>query len=266
MCGTLSKKQKGMMKMETNVSVTSKNFAFGMMWGGKAFHALSVLSVEDVCLAVNKAYRDMIQHNVPGLGLQKLANYKCTGDKARQARKKEIFAEKQTLINAMKQRLAAAIVGTFQKGTLDHEALCESFIADFGEVIRRLNAALADFGLEGAAIDPASITYGLAQKIVNMTFKYAYLFDDSGNHKDVFKACHMPLDRYILGYLRTVGVWKVDAVREDDTWSKLSKEDYQRISGAIFAKCGEMEGDLRYPLFAEFYIWPLTLPADLETE
>jgi hypothetical protein len=69
----------------------------------------------------------------------------------------------------------------------------------------------------------------------------------------------MPLDSYILDYLRTDSEWEISAISKDYKWSKLNEGEYTKISEAIQKKCKEKANDLQYPLFAEFYIWPLAL-------
>jgi hypothetical protein len=45
-------------------------------------------------------------------------------------------------------------------------------------------------------------TYGKAQKIVNMTFKYLRCCNDASTHKDCFCHCHMPLDSFTLEWFK----------------------------------------------------------------
>lgn len=45
-------------------------------------------------------------------------------------------------------------------------------------------------------------TYGKAQKIVNMSFKYLYCCDNAENYRDYFKYCHMPLDSFTLEWFK----------------------------------------------------------------
>ncbi len=73
--------------------------------------------------------------------------------------------------------------------------------------------------------DRENISWGLAQKIVNMTFKYFYLFRNNiGNiHKKSFVECDCPIDSIILeriGYKTNV-------------WSKISKDEYIDIQDTI---------------------------------
>lgn len=61
--------------------------------------------------------------------------------------------------------------------------------------------------------------YGLAQKIINMTFKYLYVFDEfifTDNTMPDFSSCDCPLDSIILE----------KAGLKSYTWSKLNEEDY----------------------------------------
>ena len=48
---------------------------------------------------------------------------------------------------------------------------------------------------------PALKTYGKAQKIVNMSFKYLYCCEEDSKN-DYFKYCHMPLDSIILEWFK----------------------------------------------------------------
>lgn len=49
------------------------------------------------------------------------------------------------------------------------------------------------------------VTYGQAQKIINMTFKYLFAYDyHAGHNLAPYKYCHMPLDKYTLSWYRRV--------------------------------------------------------------
>ena len=45
-------------------------------------------------------------------------------------------------------------------------------------------------------------TYGKAQKIINMSFKYLYCCNDASNYKKHFEYCHMPLDSFTLEWFK----------------------------------------------------------------
>lgn len=66
--------------------------------------------------------------------------------------------------------------------------------------------------------------FGLAQKLVNMTFKYLYVFSDLAfkNPPD-FSHCHCPLDSIVL---EKVGIDKT-------VWSKLDIQQYQECQDKI---------------------------------
>ncbi len=64
--------------------------------------------------------------------------------------------------------------------------------------------------------------YGLTQKLVNMTFKYLYVFSDYTGKKIDFSACDCPLDSVIL-----------NRISSDYVWSKLSKEEYDECQKNI---------------------------------
>ena len=64
--------------------------------------------------------------------------------------------------------------------------------------------------------------YGLTQKLVNMTFKYLYVFNDYTGKEIDFSVCDCPLDSIILNELSS-----------DYVWSKLSKEEYAKCQKTI---------------------------------
>lgn len=70
--------------------------------------------------------------------------------------------------------------------------------------------------------------YGLAQKLVNMTFKYLYVFNDYTEKEIDFSVCDCPLDSIILYRLSSNYVW-----------SKLSVEEYSKCQKAISSKLKE---------------------------
>ena len=65
-----------------------------------------------------------------------------------------------------------------------HKSLCDGYQA-------KLNACRHETGYP-------NITYGNAQKIINMVFKYLACYSDYDKYADLFSYCHIPLDRRIL--------------------------------------------------------------------
>lgn len=111
-------------------------------------------------------------------------------------------------------------------------------------------------------------TYGHAQKIVNMAFKYLSCMNGSEKYEDIFQKCHMPLDSYTLEWYKRSDfyskVGKDARVKSDDTWSKMTETQYCAIAKAIKENVNgepffvyDTEISLPYyPLYAEFIIWP----------
>lgn len=67
--------------------------------------------------------------------------------------------------------------------------------------------------------------FGLSQKLVNMTFKYFYVFRKEIDIDIDFSRCDCPLDSIIQNKLE-----------EDFTWSKLDKAKYDEIQSKIDSK------------------------------
>ncbi len=93
-------------------------------------------------------------------------------------------------------------------------------------------------------------TYGQAQKIVNMTFKYLYCFLDRDKYKNKFDNCDIALDRFtLIWYAQKSGYWF-------EGWSNLDSEklynkiqkDYKNIINKEFS--GQYSA-----IEAEFIIW-----------
>lgn len=118
------------------------------------------------------------------------------------------------------------------------------------------------------------ILYGKAQKIVNMSFKYLFCFDDSQKYSAKFDKCHMALDQYTLEWfirfvltqedLKHISISKI----RETSWSKLAcgdkNEEYsywwiqEKIRDYIKKGCAVYkteEETCLSPFLAEFYIW-----------
>lgn len=114
-----------------------------------------------------------------------------------------------------------------------------------------------------------TVTYGQAQKVINMTFKYLYCLDDKKQYKeDIFDKCHMPLDSFTLAWYKRNILKKTDAkdyqIKSEDSWSKLEKEKYthiqelikNRVEKGLKIKINGINIPLpEAPLDAEFVIW-----------
>ena len=195
-----------------------QQFKFYMLWGDKNCRPLSIIKPCDVLLAVKKAYIDMQPRTIDGLGLS-LASGKQPSKKYRAYW--NIVALKEKTINDLNIYLANQVVASIKRLNTpslnqslfdsEHRRLCCNFITEFKKGINSINSAITSAIGIGAPpegipsdylmhdkIDTNQITYGKAQKIVNMTFKYLSLFDDANQFSNVFQCCHVAIDRYII--------------------------------------------------------------------
>ena len=120
-------------------------------------------------------------------------------------------------------------------------------------------------------------TYGKAQKIVNMAFKYLYCCEDAYKYEEYFKFCHVPLDSITLEWFYRKRKGEDDDLTRDSmlAWSKI--ESYRSIvdKEACMNEAHKKDGhsymyfqnyfrewfggqDKITPLQAEFIYWPLT--------
>lgn len=68
--------------------------------------------------------------------------------------------------------------------------------------------------------------YGLSQKVLNMTYKYLYVFSDYTNKEIDFSDCDCPLDSVILKKLKLTNY----------VWSKLTESEYEICQNIIADK------------------------------
>ena len=224
-------------------------FRYGMMFGKDIYPGedvgISVTEPADVLLAVKKAYIDMSPRTLSGK--------KDGAENLDPQKKEELFG-----------RLANQFVDYMKEGAEDfevwHHNICAFFIKEFGDI------------LEAAGRGRGDATYGKAQKIINMTFKYLYCYDDAAGYVDRFAPCHMALDSYILNW---VFDWYGETFRKEtgkkltksgtyhlESWSNLAYEkkpealipQYREIQKAIREQV-ETEYPGLVPIEAEFQIW-----------
>lgn len=109
-------------------------------------------------------------------------------------------------------------------------------------------------------------TYGKAQKIVNMTFKYMYCWyykhSSEGEWKEdkkKFQFCHMTLDSYTLNWIydRTCKEKRKNiSFTKSVKWSSLeSVEDYLGIEKLAKEAINKVFGEKMPAIEAEFLIW-----------
>lgn len=123
-------------------------------------------------------------------------------------------------------------VGRYYK-SIDGKQLCKEVQSMLGEVdfvysrdmIEKVSKLFGDNEvIEGKQKNNYFVrTYGLAQKLVNMSYKYFYVFKQYIGKKIDFSNCDCPLDHFILGELK----------QGDESWSKLTKSQYQEYQEQI---------------------------------
>ena len=119
-----------------------------------------------------------------------------------------------------------------------HKKVCEDFLVAFNSVLRTSNYA-------------KRMKYGKAQKIVNIAFKYLYLFCNivPGNPGH-FTFCHFAIDGIILDWYRR----NVDPACGVRNWSDMTYDEYIEIQDKIRKHIGKAMPE-KTPFEAEFEIW-----------
>ena len=97
-----------------------------------------------------------------------------------------------------------------------HESLCDSFLQDINEIRAR--------------VDYAPMSYGQAQKLINLSFKYISCFSDYLDFADFFTHCHIVIDNVVLKNLASPMLSKM--------FSKTITEKIQGLSGGRFNEHG----------------------------
>jgi hypothetical protein len=110
-----------------------------------------------------------------------------------------------------------------------------------------------------------SYKFGQAQKLVNMSFKHFYCFDDAAEKEDYFIPCHIPIDSRILNWLMKTDYFKNFKYKDQITspWSKMEYESYEAFQKCLQGYLSSTENtkykhsdDTAFtPLEVDFYIW-----------
>ncbi len=261
-----------------------QQFKFYMLWGDKNHRVLDMTNPKDVLLAVNKAYIDMQPRTIDGLGLS--LNGGKEPSKRNNAAYWNIVKLKEGTINDLKNCFANQVVSiinhintesSYSQALFDkeHGDLCNCFIKEFQEGINNINNAInaaisigvppkgiqLDY-LKYSCIDPNQITFGKAQKIVNMTFKYLSMFDNANQYPKVFQYCHVAIDGYIIDEVKDmIKSYKIKpSVQQNNTlkkvWSNYTDADYENMLSlmrSIINEAGYKGGKTLF--FEEFEWW-----------
>ena len=113
-----------------------------------------------------------------------------------------------------------------------------------------------------------SATYGQAQKVVNMTFKYLYCLPDATTtYNEYFEYCHVALDSFTLEWIWRNFDPRSRNLNKYEAWSNINKDNYEdknkttrpgydsivslyraKIPSSLYINCT--------PFQAEFIFWP----------
>ena len=112
------------------------------------------------------------------------------------------------------------------------------------------------------------MSFGQAQKIINMAFKYLYCIAD-GELKERFDKCHMPLDGIMLEWIRrNITDDNGNKLKKAEAWSKLPKGEKDEAGSYMYYKkhidsyCYEND---KSPLQLDFENW-VTMSQTLSAE
>ena len=127
-----------------------------------------------------------------------------------------------------------------------HEKLCDEFVEAFRD--------------DGVYVH----TYGNAQKMVNILFKYLTCFSDYVKYADLFSYCHIPIDGIILGRLAldyhvpgtkgTLSKGYYHGTYGGEVWSKMDKVEYMSLLKEYRATLTAVKGSNSW-LGLEYAIW-----------
>lgn len=130
-----------------------------------------------------------------------------------------------------------------------HESLCDGYMT-------KLNACRCATGYP-------DITYGNAQKMINMVFKYLACYEDYNKYADLFSYCHIPIDEDILVKLNTIFyVPNINIYRyhyKGLPWTSFTKPIYKDLVNDYRAAMGGIIGAHPW-LGIDFWYWNTTPP------
>ena len=210
-----------------NINHYTKIFIKNIMLGAGNVH-LSLTDPDHVLIAVERAYIAMTPRT--------LGRGKTKGAKISPKNKVAVLSKLASIFVDYFGNNAPATQADFDEW---HKKTCNDFCNDFNAVLRTSNYA-------------KRIKYGKAQKIVNIAFKYLYLFCDifPGNPGH-FTFCHFAIDNYTLKWYNGLPGYPKCSARN---WSDMTYDEYIEIQKNIRAYISKHIPD-KTPFEAEFEIW-----------
>lgn len=201
---------------------------------------MDISNSKDVLLAVNKAYIDLQPRTYNKIKSWWADPNNTKKDGSRQnSVQKNWKKDKAGVLTNLADDIANYMKKPNQPFDDWHKNECKNFLNNFNPVLNK-------YGYE-------SIAYGKAQKIINMTFKYLFCFDDAMNYLSIFDCCHMPIDSYILKWYEKEVIKSESEIK---SWSDMTETQYLDLQQKIktyISQNSQPEGPNQF--LSEFYIW-----------
>ena len=185
---------------------------------------------DPIMAAINRAYVDMASHTLTGFKEDK-NKWKCREQAS------------NTIYKKIEELTKLQLKNDFDNW---HDKLCEKIIEEYKKICKDQKE------------EKVELSYGQAQKWVNMTLKYLYifksidkqigfenLFNDYADYEVEFKKeffekfaienFYVPIDSYILGHIRKANKDKISSDNKlktetgDVAWSKMEQKDYEVV-------------------------------------
>ena len=77
--------------------------------------------------------------------------------------------------------------------------------------------------------------FGIAQKFVNMSFKYLYCYGDAKDYIHKFADCHLPLDKYTVKWIRSLKNKEINRrlTQKNNAWANIDEALYNGIQNFV---------------------------------
>lgn len=128
-----------------------------------------------------------------------------------------------------------------------HSDLCDCFLLE-------INAIRAKVGY-------VPMSYGQAQKLINLTFKYLTCYEDYENFADLFRYSHMVIDSQVIGvFTRSklsalLGAPVTSTIKIGNrSWTSFTKDEYLSIVSECRRVIGPHIGSKSY-MHLEYCVW-----------
>lgn len=170
----------------------------------------------------------------------------------------------QTGRQKYKDHVSSGYLGLISKKIYDYfNAGHKAGGAGMKKVFDELHEELCELFLSEAKKLGKTYTYGNAQKLINMTFKYLTCFKDYPVFASLFDYCHTPIDSIILEQFEAVGVPNIDKTGPTYkysfggacySWTQLEKKAYLSLVDGYRNKIGSTDPNCS-ALYFDFYNW-----------